>query len=236
MSCWGEQAAEAGWQRLVKHLPDVLVQPKGLLATECVVTIPLGSSRPLAVTSHYFEFLDERGEIRLAHQLEPAQRYEVLVTNGAGLWRYRLGDVVECTGHVAATPSLRFLGRARVSDLRGEKLNETFVAEAVHDLFGDGDRPSFVAVRPQAAVGTACYELLLSNEFDSSGRELASRLEVAFARNPHYALARRLGQLAPVSVVTVNADARLDELRAHKGRLGDAKPRVLLDPGTSSPT
>ena len=123
LSCWGEQAAEAGWRGLVRRLPQVLVQPKGLLATECVVTIPWRGERPLAVTSHFFEFLDEHGGCRLAHQLERGSRYEVVVTNGGGLWRYRLGDVVECSGYVGKTPSLRFVGRARTSDLRGEKLS-----------------------------------------------------------------------------------------------------------------
>jgi len=230
VSCWGEQAAEPGWRALVRRLPHVLVQPKGLLATECVVTIPLGGERPLAITSHYFEFLDEQGEPRLAHQLERGRRYEVVVTNGAGLWRYRLGDTVECTGQLGATPSLRFAGRARVSDLRGEKLSEAFVADVLRDLLAIGEHPSFVALRPREAEGDAGYELLLSEEFKSLNGDLALRLDAALATNPHYALARRLGQLSPVSVVTVAADAQLESLRAYRGRVGDAKPRVLLDP------
>ena len=32
-------------------------------------------------------------------------------TTGGGLWRYHLGDLVEVVGFLAATPSLRFLGR-----------------------------------------------------------------------------------------------------------------------------
>ena len=56
----------------------------------------------------------------------------VIVTTGGGLWRYRLGDLVEVDGFVAATPSLRFIGRgASVSALCGEKLNETFVTRAI---------------------------------------------------------------------------------------------------------
>jgi len=230
VSCWGEQAAEPGWRALVRRLPNVLVQAKGLLATECVVTIPLGAGRPLAITSHYFEFIDERNELRFAHQLERGKRYEVVVTNGGGLWRYRLGDFVECTGHLSATPSLRFVGRARVSDLRGEKLSEAFVADVLRDLWTVAERPSFATLRPRDLNGAAGYELLVSDETGSSGVELGSRLDAALAANPHYALARRLGQLSPVSVVLVAGDAPVESLRAFRGRIGDAKPRVLLDP------
>ena len=99
-----------------------------------MLTIPIGESFPLATTSHFFEFIDGAGEVRLAHELERGREYEVVLTNGAGLWRYRIGDAVECTGHVAATPSLRFLGRvASLSDLRGEKLSEPFVARVIRD-------------------------------------------------------------------------------------------------------
>jgi hypothetical protein len=231
VSCWGEQAAEPGWRALVRRLPQVLVQPKGLLATECVVTIPVGDARPLAVTSHFFEFMDEGGNARLAHELEVGRCYEVVVTNGGGLWRYRLGDTVECTGHVGRTPSLRFIGRGnRVSDLRGEKLSEAFVAEVLRDLWTVDERPSFATLRPRDRDGTAGYELLVSEGTGSSGGELGSRLDAALAANPHYALARRLGQLAPVSVIPVDGDASREELRASRGRLGDAKPSVLLDP------
>ena len=229
LSCWGEQAAEPGWKALVRRLPRVLVQAKGLLATEGVVTIPLGSDKPLAVTSHYFEFLDEGGDVRGAHQLERGRRYEVIITNGGGLWRYRLGDIVECESHVTATPSLRFMGRDRVSDLRGEKLSEVFVAEVLRDLWTGDERPSFATLRPKPANGTAGYELLVSEDSRSTVTDLGSRLDAALSANPHYAHARRLGQLSPVSVVTVQSDAPLESLRTSRGRIGDVKPRVLLD-------
>ena len=224
VSCWGEQAAEPGWRTLKERLPNVLVQPKGLLATECVVTIPLGAYRPLAVTSHFFEFLDNDGNARLAHQLERNTPYEVVVTNGGGLWRYRLGDMVECTGFVRATPSLRFLGRAgRVSDLRGEKLSEMFVAQVLTSVFGESR--SWAALRPRAQDDVVGYDLLA----DSDRADLAQLVDEALLANPHYALARRLGQLAPVRLVRVGPDAEARLLEQSRGRLGDVKPVVLLD-------
>lgn len=232
VSCWGEQGAEPGWRTLMRRLPHVLVQPKGLLATEGVVTLPLGSAHVLAVTSHFFEFLDARGGVRLAHQLDRGAHYEVILTNGGGLWRYRLGDVVECTGHLQATPTLRFLGRAgRVSDLRGEKLSEPFVAETLRTIWGDAGPPAYAALRAWSDQSRAGYELLVSDEVDVEFTDAAiHRLEAVLRANPHYALARRLGQLDAVRAVRVARDAALADIESHAGRVGDAKPRLLIAP------
>ena len=227
ISCWGDQAAEAGCRELRRKFPDVLVQAKGLLATEAAVTIPWGGEYPLAVTSHFFEFIDEAGEVRQAHELEPRKSYEVVVTNGGGLWRYRLGDVVECTGRVMATPTLRFLGRAgNVSDLCGEKLSEAFVGEVLRGLWAaGGERPELAMLRAREDV--AGYELVVSRNGGDTA-ELAERLETALAENPHYAGARRLGQLAGVLVVVMGEDEARAELLKRKGRLGDMKPLVMV--------
>jgi hypothetical protein len=230
LSCWGEQAAEAGWRRLVARLPHVLVQPKGLLATEAAVTIPWRGATPVAVTSHYFEFIDQHGDVVGLHQVVRGETYEIVVTNGGGLWRYRLGDMVECTGHVSATPSLRFLGRAgRVSDLRGEKISEAFAAGVLRSVLDRNRPPAYAALRARETNGHTGYELLIaSDQSPASDAELAMRAEQALAANPHYALARRLGQLTAVRVVRVDDRVAIDQLRAAPGRLGDVKPAVLI--------
>jgi hypothetical protein len=233
LSCWGEQAAEAGWRRLVRQVPEVLVQPKGLLATEAVVTIPWQHTNPLAITSHYFEFIDDDGNVRGAHELERRRAYEVVVTNGGGLWRYRLGDVVECTGHLQATPSLRFLGRAgHVSDMRGEKISEAFAAAVLSHLWDRRSRPAYAALRARNADASAGYELLVSSDWTASSLSaLALRAEAALAANPHYATARRLGQLDPLIAVAVSPDSASNELLSSTRRLGDTKPALLIASG-----
>jgi hypothetical protein len=239
VSCWGEQAAASGYRRLAARLPHVLVQPKGLLATEAVVTVPVRGALPLAITSHFFEFRAlADGEIHRAHELERGAQYEVIVTNGAGLWRYALGDVVECTDVLLATPSLRFLGRIdNVSDLRGEKLSEPFVAECLRTLWPDADAPAIAVLRAVDDDTVGRYELLFSADGHAeSADSLATRLDTALHANPHYALARRLGQLAAVRAVPVPADfaqqAMRGEAAARGGRLGDVKPRTLIRAGT----
>ena len=226
ISCWGEQAAEPGWRELQRKFPGLRVQAKGLLATESVVTIPWGGDYPLAVTSHFFEFIDEAGGVRRAHELERGKNYEVVVTNGGGLWRYRLGDVVECTGRLAMTPTLRFLGRAgNVSDLCGEKLSEAFVGEVLQGLWPEGERPVHAVLRACDGTEPAGYVLEISGR---AGVELCGRLDAALSRNPHYALARRLGQLMPGRVVEMEPDTAGAWLRGQSRRLGDVKPPVLV--------
>lgn len=229
VSAWGDQAALAGFTRLRTALrpwvPQVLVQAKGLLATEAVITLPYREAYPLAVTSHYFEFLDASGEVRPAHALVRGAQYEVVVTNGGGLWRYRLGDMVECTGQLAATPTLRFLGRAgRTSDLRGEKLTEVFVAQILQQLWSEADAP-YAALQPYDDGERAGYQLRTTAP---DADELERRGEAALLANPHYALARALGQLHPLQVVRVPDEEPAQMLAHHRGRLGDVKPDILL--------
>lgn len=228
VSAWGDQAAAPGFARLRAAAPRALVQAKGLLATEGVVTIPFRGDYPVAINSHYFEFMDRAGAVRGVHELERGGQYEVVLTNGGGLWRYRLGDVVECTGHLAATPTLRFVGRAgRVSDLRGEKLSEAFVAEVLRGLWKGGEALPAV-LRAYDDRATAGYELSVPEAVAIADPGLAARCEEGLAANPHYALARRLGQLKPLRIVIAAADDATRALATHRGRLGDAKPQVLV--------
>ena len=226
ISCWGDMAAAPGMREIARRFPQCLVQPKGLLATEAVVTIPWRGCQPLAVTSHFFEFLTAEGDVLAPHELERGKSYEVVVTNGGGLWRYRLGDMVECDGHCASTPTLRFLGRAgNVSDLRGEKLSEPFVADCLDGLWpGGADRPSTAWLQPcRYASGGHGYALVVRNPVDET---LAARLDSLLCRNPHYGLARRLGQLDRLRIHVEPSAGDLANKPAAR-RFGDIKPPVL---------
>ncbi len=226
ISAWGDLAAEPGLREVARRFPRCRVQAKGLLATEAVVTIPWRGGYPLAVTSHYFEFLTPGGDALAAHEVERGGTYEVVVTNGGGLWRYRLGDMVECTGFLGRTPTLRFLGRAgNTSDLCGEKLAEPFVAACLGELWPEGaGRPRVAFLRPWLSSGGGRGYFVVTDEV--LGEEVIGRLDALLRRNPHYDLARRLGQLEPLRIgVEPNAGfpGRPNDLR----RLGDVKPMVL---------
>ncbi|MEI6537429.1 MAG: GH3 auxin-responsive promoter family protein, partial [Verrucomicrobiaceae bacterium] len=208
VSGWADGAADADAAQAATLFNHATFQPKGLLATEGAVTIPWGrepGSVP-ALTSHFLEFIEAGGtRVLLAHELEIDREYEVLLTNGGGLWRYRLGDVVRVVGWQGRTPRLRFLGRADgVCDLRGEKLNPRFVGDALRELTAD-----FAMLAP--ANSTAAPYYILFADHPTPG--VALRLDKALSLNPHYAHCRLSGQLGPLRVFAIAEDPRAAYLR-----------------------
>ena len=230
VSCWGDGHAALHLAELRRRLPGVEIQPKGLLATEACVTLPFAGATPLAVRSHFFEFLaGERAW--LAHELEPGGIYSVVVTTGGGLYRYRLEDRVRVEGFVGRTPSLRFLGKEdHVSDLCGEKLNEGFVAEVLRGLFDAlGLNPRFALLAPELSPAPPAYALYLELDAEPPPT-LAALLEQRLQASPDYRYCAALGQLAPARVAWVRADAfprYLQRLCERGQRPGDVKALAL---------
>ena len=229
VSCWGDGQAALALADLQRRLPRVVIQPKGLLATEAFVSIPFRGRHPVAIASHFYEFADARGDVRLAHELQRGESYEVIVTTGGGLWRYRLGDLVEVDGFIGRTPSLRFIGRgASVSDLCGEKLAESFVTRAIEAVCASlGFAPRFALLAPECdAAGRWSYTLFAEGKLPPT---LAARLDDELRANPHYALCRDLGQLGALRCFQITDGYEIFcKVSGKKSRrLGDIKPQSL---------
>ncbi|HWO34164.1 MAG TPA: GH3 auxin-responsive promoter family protein [Candidatus Acidoferrum sp.] len=124
LSCWTDGHAAGAVAELAQSMGSVVVQPKGLIATEGVISIPFQGQHPLAIRSHYLEFQDAAGQVRCSSELQQDHEYNVVLTTGGGLWRYRLDDRVVVDGMLGPTPSIRFVGKsAQLSDRVGEKLS-----------------------------------------------------------------------------------------------------------------
>jgi hypothetical protein len=233
VSCWGDGPAEPYARRLAQALPHATLQRKGLIATEAIVSIPFGDCHPLAIGSHFFEFVDARGRPHLADALSPGEEYDVVLTTGGGLYRYALGDRVTVTGWVDATPSIAFAGRSdRVSDRFGEKLSDGFVTTVLSQIFAATAPPRFAMLAPETTDAGVAYTLLVEpgEPAEALPDRLEASLERALRQNPHYAWCVDLGQLRPARVVRVgpHADrAYLDACVARGQRLGDVKPAAL---------
>ena len=227
ISCWCEGAAEPGAADLQRRFPNVLLQPKGLIATEAVVTLPFSGRYPLAINSHFFEFIDDAGHVLPVEALREGDEYEVVVTTAGGLWRYRLGDRVCVTDWAEKTPSLRFLGRSgNVSDRFGEKLSEPFVAEALDKVFGC-ETPRFAMLAPDEDHAGCRYTLYVEG---MARPHWAESLDHELRRNPHYAYCRDIGQLLPVGLFVIaerGFEAFASRQAAQGTRLGDIKPAAL---------
>jgi hypothetical protein len=217
-------------EALARRLPQALIQPKGLLATEAFVSIPFAGFHPAALRSHFFEFIDENNQVRLLHELQESRTYTVVVTTSGGLWRYRLGDQVEVDGFVDRTPSLRFVGRAGcVSDRFGEKLSDEFVTRVLREHCGGTEvGECFAMLSPEESrAGFWHYTLYLEGHYNE---DLANRVEDALCANPNYALCVDLGQLQPLRFFRIERDAYDSFVRAEMSRgirMGDIKPAAL---------
>jgi hypothetical protein len=234
VSCWGSAAAEPHARELRTLFPHAALQPKGLLATEGVVSIPLAEEggSALALTSHALEFVDEAaaGPPALAHELLDGRTYEVVLTTGGGLYRYATGDRVRVLGWRAATPLVEFVGRRNVSDLRGEKLHEGRAAEVLAAAFHEaGLRPAFAMLAPDGDQPPH-YTLFVECRGGFEPAALARQVEERLLEGAHYSYSRRLGQLGPVRVFRIREGAArvyLERCAALGQRQGAVKPTPL---------
>lgn len=235
LSMWTEAQAQRFVAPLQQRFAGVEIQGKGLLASEGVVSIPLFAAPApvLAIRSHFYEFIDlEAPEARplLAHQLEIDRTYEVVISTGGGLWRYRLGDRVRVVGTLHSTPCLSFVGRAdTVSDVVGEKLSATWVHAVLEKASQSSIRDyrlRFVMLAPAMTTPAAYHLYVESDAPDTALVHLAHVVETVLCESHPYQYARQLGQLGAVQAVRVEDAARRYEARcvALGQRAGDVKP------------
>jgi GH3 auxin-responsive promoter len=231
ISCWASAHAAAAAARLGRRLPRVHMQPKGLLATEAPMTLPLieaGGFVPLP-GEVFYEFLDTEGQIKLLDELQACREYEIVLTQKGGLYRYRIGDLVRVTHFYQATPCLELVGRAdAVCDLTGEKLNERFVEQCVTRL--GGETSGFQMLLPVTAERGPSYYLLVVDALPDATDCFEATLDEALSESYHYRNSRRLGQLGPPRVrVTPGAREVYYEFFTKKGmKSGDIKHQYLI--------
>ncbi len=222
ISCWADGSAADYLAEVRRRFPDVYLQPKGLLATECFVSFPLCGEEGsrLSIRSHFFEFRSlTDGNIITAERLEKGT-YEVIVTTGGGFYRYCIGDIIEVLEtYPDHPPRIRFLRRGGItSDLFGEKLTEAFVRSVCRKL---GITAHFCLLAPEGKR----YCLYTTAEHVT-----ADALDEMLCEGYHYRYCRDLGQLDAAVVRVVSGDpntAYISRLAADGMRIGDIKPAYL---------
>jgi GH3 auxin-responsive promoter len=225
ISCWDAAGSSEQAQTLRSLFPHVLIQGKGLLATEAPMTIPLIAAQGCVpvLDEVFFEFEDVGGKIWLLHELLVGPEYQLIISQKGGLYRYWMGDRVRVTHYYHQTPCLEFLGRSGgISDLVGEKLNPDFVRDVLQELKLASGFKTLVPIKDPAH-----YILLLDCESDVL---IAAELDKRLCRSHHYAQARSLGQLQAVQVMARSDMAELwAKIRMQNGaRWGDIKDEILV--------
>jgi hypothetical protein len=112
-----------------------------LSASEGVFAIPFRAERPggaVALTCHFLEFIPESGAGESAtaplraDELEVGREYRIVVTNGGGLYRYDMEDIVRVTSFLQATPVIEFICKTdRQVSVSNERITERDVTIAV---------------------------------------------------------------------------------------------------------
>jgi hypothetical protein len=123
---------------------DCVFHEFSYVASECKAGLVLKSNTPeTTVFAHksYFEFIHESDmenpnpKICQVHELVKGQRYCMMVTTCAGLYRYNMNDLVEVAGHYNQFPQIKFIQKINGTiSLTGEKLHERQFIEAVHEV------------------------------------------------------------------------------------------------------
>ncbi|MBP6421645.1 MAG: GH3 auxin-responsive promoter family protein [Propionivibrio sp.] len=219
ISCWASGPARPYLDGLARMFPQAVIEPKGLLSTEAVVTVPDESGQPRLARHGYFEFRQDEVCFSTS-ELVAGKEYEVILTSASGLYRYATGDRVRCEEpNDAGQPVLEFVGRdSLVCDLVGEKLTDAFVGQCLGKLEGlatlvpDVKKPGYVLISERA------FPHGWLNDFEDR-----------ICHNPQYAYARKLGQLQPIRQLVCRRPFDVIEqvMRARGVRLGDIKPTAL---------
>ncbi len=229
---------------LQAYFPHAIIQPKGVLATEAFVSFPFKNDvSALSLRSHFLEFVavDEAvPTIKLAHELQAGHRYAVIVTTGAGLYRYQLNDMIEVADFYRQCPLIRFVGRqSKVVDICGEKLNEEYVYAIVTNILAKYTlNTTFWMMAPEwPDENRPFYTLFIQFTPDTLSNEdqlhdVASEIDNAMQHSYHYEYSRRLGQLdhCRLFVIAPDSDALQTYLTVCTDlgqRLGDIKSTVL---------
>mgnify|MGYP000854163826 CR=1 FL=1 len=128
--------------KLQGFFPDkTVLREFGYQASEARAGMVLGNEWDYSVLMahiYHFEFIEEsqrqkeNPEVLGAHELEIGKNYYILFSNGSGLFRYDINDIVRVDGFLNQFPLFKFLQKGEgVTSLTGEKLSEQHVIGAV---------------------------------------------------------------------------------------------------------
>ena len=250
VSCWADSDSYEIFIKLKEKLNpnkkniNLKFQGKGLMSTECIVSFPLENVKNgsvAAYNSFFYEFIqvsDDKLENRspkLLDELELGERYCVVVTTNAGLYRYNTNDIVEVTGFYHKIPIVKFVGRINnFSDIVGEKLKNSFVEKQVLTTLEENNiKGEFLLFAPvKNEMGEIFYTLFLEIKKDGrkfNWKQIENEMNSSLCKAFHYEYAYKLGQLRKVRVFLIEKEGlkTYTAEKSKKQKIGDIKYRLL---------
>jgi GH3 auxin-responsive promoter len=144
IGCWTGGSVRAQARKLPAHFGDTPLRDLGYLASEGRITVPFQdqtSSGILALRSGYYEFIPEdeadspAPSLLSSHELEKGSRYSILLTTTGGLYRYKINDIVEVTGHYRRAPLVAFIRKGgEMTNITGEKMHVNHFIQAMDEV------------------------------------------------------------------------------------------------------
>lgn len=181
---------------------------------------------PALVSTIIIEFVEVGDEVCADNlipiwQLKVGHSYRIFLTNKMGLVRYRVGDIVRCTGHFAQAPILEFVEReAQDLSFGSATITEGQLVETAKRI-GLSRLSRWVFAPNPVGNGLMFY-------FDSSdidGSDLARRADEALCEmNALYSSCTRRGTVAHVRAALLPSDHELWGGAGH----AQSKERVLV--------
>jgi len=250
VSCWADSDSYEIFIKLKEKLNfdkknmNLKFQGKGLMSTECIVSFPLENVETgsvAAYNSFFYEFIQVSGDKlenrspKLLDELELEERYCVVVTTNAGLYRYNTNDIVEVTGFYHKIPIVKFVGRINnFSDIVGEKLKNSFVEKQVLTTLEENNiKGKFLLFAPvKNETGEIFYTLFLEIKKDGrkfNWKQIENEINSSLCKAFHYEYAYKLGQLRKVRVFLIekNGLKTYTAEKSKKQKIGDIKYQLL---------
>lgn len=179
--------------------------------------------------SCFMEFIPYDGEDeepKWIGELELGKKYELVITNFCGLYRYRLLDVVEIVDFYGQAPVIRFAFRRNMAvNIAGEKTNLSMIADIVKETakyFKESISEYSVCVDETVMPNRYCF--FLEGDYGYLDEEYADVLEQELCKkNFDYNDLKELGDIAaPICIHVKNNTHR--EWKLKKGMGGHNKP------------
>lgn len=214
-----------------------------LPASEGFMGFQLLGETEMRLTPYYgvfFEFvpishLDDAGrpapdaEAIPLEEVRVGERYAVILSTCAGLWRYHIGDTIR---FVAASPlAIEFTGRDRFLDRFEEKVTQGEVEQAIAELNAlNGVHVKEFIVGPDISARRHLWVLAMQRPFPPA-HNIAVLLDTYLRlQNADYATFRSQGRIHPPLVVTVENDAIYEWSKEARGKLGGQSKIPHIDP------
>lgn len=186
--------------------------------------------------SGYYEFIavDDKDEKPLSmDQLKVGHLYEIVITNLAGLWRYRIRDIVRVAGFEGETPYLQFAYRdQQVVNIAGVHLTAEHIAAAAAWLGEDvGETVVDYSFFEDSSVTPARIVFFIEFEHEPQNHELGPLMDKNVDKaNSDYGHLQESSKCGPceVHVLPGGTYARLREKKVQSGIAANQLKSVKL--------